>query len=665
MDTLVYQNQLELLGHDLQKGLHAAFEEARLLVRCGRRHQQLLVLVQHPANVPLPEPEVFGTLEALLYRAEALGYLTEFKSDEAVVLPVRLFLRFTGHKQPYATQALQLDVQRVTQPFDRAASSAWAAASGAAASDSWAYGESPSDGSEAIPEDVALGSGATEPTPRIDSEDEAIAQSYSPYSSADDIPPRAIPFTTRLADFATEPEMEPQAATTVRPRRRRGFSSSLASAGLAAAVLTGGIGGYALSRPCVIGECVPLQTAQQLNFEAAQTIDSPASAQDVVNAYDQIMESIYWLSTIPAWSSHYDDAQALIQVYGDNASVLERVVLAQRFAWSAAEKSQDPPHPLVAWREIQQLWQEAIAQLRQVQTDNPVYDLARTKLEEYEANLTMIERRIRIEIQAQDRVKEARQVAKVAEAQDGIAIAVNSLREATATWQTAVSYLADVPRTTMAHAEAQQLLALYGPQLETVRRRLMEEEVAAAAYDRALAFAAEAQQAEQRDQWSQAIGQWQQALGQVESAPANTSQFSQMQPLVPAYRAAIERAQSQLANSMTMQTVQADLESICGGATPICTHRPTAQGVEVRMTDAYRNALEQATSQQTGAGWGTVDTTSPTYSSVRMGQMNPLLRAIAAVGKTSGLPIELYNADGSLFGVYDPDVEGYVPSLTQ
>ncbi len=653
MDTLVYQNQLELLGHDLQKGLHAAFEEARLLVRCGRRHQQLLVLVQHPANVPLPEPEVFGTLEALLYRAEALGYLTEFKADDATVLPVRLFLRFTGHKQPYATQALQLDVQRVTPPFDRATSSAWSAASGADASGSWASGESPRDESD-----------AAMPTPRIESDSEAIAPSYSPYSFTDDIPPRAIPFTTRLADFATEPEVQPQAAATVRPRRR-GFSSSLASAGLAAAVLTGGIGGYALSRPCVIGECVPLQTAQQLSFEAAQTIDSLASAQDVVNAYDHIMESIYWLSTIPAWSSHYDDAQALIQVYGDNASVLERVVLAQRFAWSAAEKSQNPPHPLVAWREIQQLWQEAIAQLRQVQTDNPVYDLARTKLEEYEANLTMIERRIRIEIQAQDRVKEARQVAKVAEAQDSIAIAVNSLREATATWQTAVSYLADVPRTTMAHAEAQQLLALYGPQLETVRRRLMEEEVAAAAYDRALAFAAEAQQAEQRNQWSQAIGQWQQALGQVESAPANTSQFSQMQPLVPTYRAAIERAQSQLANSMTMQTVQADLESICGGAMPICTHRPTAQGVEVRLTDAYRNALEQATAQQTGASWGMVDTNSPTYSSVRMGQMNPLLRAIAAVGKTSGLPIELYNADGSLFGVYDPDVEGYVPSLAQ
>jgi hypothetical protein len=43
-----------------------------------------------------------------------------------------------------------------------------------------------------------------------------------------------------------------------------------------------------------------------------------------------------------------------------------------------------------------------------------------------------------------------------------------------------------------------------------------------------------------------------------------------------------------------------------------------------------------------------------------MAHFNPLLRAIATVGETAQIPIEVYNADGSLFGIYDPALDGYV-----
>ncbi|MGG6294308.1 hypothetical protein ACQ4M4_07795 [Leptolyngbya sp. AN02str] len=635
MEATLLQNQLELLSSDLQQGLHTAFApETRLLIRCAIKNEQLLVLVQHPANVSIHCDQVFSTLEALLYRANALGYLTDLQPEgpSAQWVSVRLFLRLTGQHHPYVAHRLTLKPTQVVLP--NAADDQFVPPAPADADSPWVASEPVDDAEMQQWMETAIapdGASSELPEPDTDSLD-------PPLQTVKLHPP---------SDF----DMPPMPS---HPARSRGFGmSAMTAAGLAAIALVAGLGGYALSRPCVIGDCEPLQTAQRLNFEASRRVNDAASAQEVVAAYDQITDSMYLLSTIPSWSSRYEDAQALIQTYGANAQVIEKVVIAQQLAWSAAEKSQEPPHPLATWRDIQQAWRDAIAQLKQVQADSPVYDLARAKLVEYEGNLDIIGRRIRIELQAQERVGQARQTSKVAEAQDGIAQSVESLREATSTWQTAVSLLKDVPTTTMAYAEAQQLLALYEPQLNEVRSRLNQEQVAATNLDKAMAIAAEAQRSELRNQWSQAVGHWQEALLLAQQIPMGTVHYNQAQPLLSSYRLALDTAQDRLRSSVSLQSAMADMESICSGMLTICTYSRSSQGMQVRMTMAYNQAVEQAAGGQT---------LNSTPSSPQLNQMNPLLRAIAAVGKSSAMPIELYNADGSLFGVYDPRVDGYVPT---
>ncbi|MGB7059324.1 MAG: hypothetical protein WBD58_16595 [Geitlerinemataceae cyanobacterium] len=63
------------------------------------------------------------------------------------------------------------------------------------------------------------------------------------------------------------------------------------------------------------------------------------------------------------------------------------VEAAKLFAIQAATASQNPPHSVDEWENIAKLWQEAIDRLKAVDSENPGYLEAQTKLAEYTANL--------------------------------------------------------------------------------------------------------------------------------------------------------------------------------------------------------------------------------------------------------------------------------------
>jgi hypothetical protein len=63
------------------------------------------------------------------------------------------------------------------------------------------------------------------------------------------------------------------------------------------------------------------------------------------------------------------------------------VEAAKLFAIQAATASQNPPHSEAQWEQIATLWQEAIDRLKAVDSENPGYLEAQTKLAEYTKNL--------------------------------------------------------------------------------------------------------------------------------------------------------------------------------------------------------------------------------------------------------------------------------------
>jgi len=282
-----------------------------------------------------------------------------------------------------------------------------------------------------------------------------------------------------------------------------------------------------------------------------------------------------------------------------------------------------------------------------------VYGLAQRKLGEYQSNLAAIGQRMAIERQAQQQVNTARSTAHIAEAREGVAASLDSWQLTYATWQTVVGVLKQVPQSTMAHAEAQQLLAIYQPKLSAVRDRHKQEEISANAYNQAVSFATQARAFEQRRQWSQAVEQWRDALTQAQQVPNNTLYYAQAQPLINAYTAALSQAQDTLSTTTAMQSAAADLSRICEGSPTICSYSFAETAIQVRITAAYDRAVEQAMTrtQMTGDYVAQAEVTA---------HVNTLLRALAAISENAEVPIELYNSDGSLFGTYVPAFSGYV-----
>lgn len=629
MVTATPSSELHRLGFQLQTLLRTSVPALPpVQVRCALREGVLMVLVQQgspepaaaslakaektPGNasgVPEGASDIFSCVEDWLRRSPPNIPLARspFSPTQAQSLPVRVYLRAAGQARPYAIHQFRLDSATIP-PGERE------------------HIESDQPG-ESGDSTVAAG---RERSHRLAQDDENLVE-------------------------ALTTDLDPDPAQDLAASEADGFSLPRMAIALAAAVAALAFGGtfYALMRPCVIGGCAELQTVERLHQTVSDQLSQGATLQDVSQSYTQLTDANYRLSRVPRWSRYYAAANRVQQQTESTVASLGQLLVAQSAATEAVEMTQNPPHSLEVWQQAQALWEKAIAQLQQVSESSPAYDLAQQKRLEYAENLAAIEQRITLEQQAQDWVNRARQAVELAEARQGAATSMASRLEAHGTWRTAIALLQQIPDTAMAYAEAQQLLALYQPRLLDSSTRLQQEETAVDAHQRALRLADLAAQAEQRGQWSQAVQQWQAALAAAQQVAVGTTVHPQVQPLVASYRTSLAAAQDKLKGAVAAQTAEQDLERNCSGTPRVCTYAQQGSVMQVRITPSYDRVLQEA-----AAITQATQDTDP--DSAMMTHFNPLLRAIATVGETAQIPIEVYNADGSLFGIYDPTLDGYV-----
>lgn len=612
-------------------------------VRCGLRRGELMVLTQHPPRVQPDVAQVFRLLEQRLRIVQP-----EIGAEE---LLCRLGLKVVGQAQPYATRAVKLEriepgteaeaIAPLVSP-DTLPSSSAIAPSPALPVDDWKAEERVEQGMEA-----EIGG---EPEEQENSPPE-------PHPPEPHLPEPQTDSTLEPVDLLLQEGLQPAPAPSpwlAQLSKRLVASQTFATLPLSLLCLGLAVGGYLLTRPCVVGGCRPLTLAQEQSRVALQQIQQPESPQAVVKSYEQLMEASYRLSRIPSWSKYYSSAQELMAFYDAEAEILENVVLAQKQAYQAAVQSQNPPHPLPIWRAVQQNWQGAIAQLDRVPPSSPVYALAQTKKREYQTNLLTINAYIMTEQQAQERVRIARETAQLAEARGGTASSLAAWQQTNGTWQAALNLLRQVSRNTMAFGEAQQLLALYEPKGQMARDRTQQEQLASDRFLAALDLATQAQQSERGNQWTQAVTQWREALTRVQQVPSGTSRFNQAQPLINAYRAALNGAQQKLRVAVGLQTAQAGLRRTCAGVPALCTYASVGDAIQVRLTSGFTQAAQKALS---GVPTGNMVNNNTAV----LAYLNPFLQELAAIGEAADLPIELYNPDGSLFGTYEPRLDGFVP----
>jgi hypothetical protein len=605
METAARQGNLPTLEYLLQDKLRSQVcPELPIQVSCAMKRHILMVLVEHSARVRLDWKQVFRTLEQSLKALEL-----EF-TDHA-----RLYLRLAGQQKPYAFHTFKLApvVQTGT-------------ASGAS--------------TEAPRQVVPLGGGQRST---------AVMAPPSTPTNINQISSRSLVLSeertnasTDAAEAMPEPEAGRARINSRKVRSSRNSPIALVGAGTALLVLLGSL--YAVTRPCVLGECTAIQEADNLRQASLGTMLTAQSGQDLTQAQKQLKRATRLLSAIPPWSDNYREAQAVLPSYQAQVDNLDRIKLAEETAYSAAVRSQNPPHSVLRWQEIESLWQSAIAQLAAIPADSVLFPLAQNKRSDYQVNLNIIQQRLANEQNAQGQLANARAAARLAETRQGIAQSPESWQLVHATWQTVINRLRQIPPYTTAHREANELLAVYQPKSTRAENRKFQESLSAKTYNQAIVAAQKAQTAEQQNLWFQATANWRDAVTYINQVPNGTFFYNQSQPLVNAYSQALKQAEEKLQVAVVQQRTHKDLQRVCAGPPTICSYSITNTHIKIKLTPTY---------EQTIAAMNYNASDRVSYVST-MNHAYVLRSALQTISNNAGRPLEIYSTDDVLIDVFNP-----------
>ncbi len=609
MKTAVKQNELQALGQFLQERLLAELSHyVPIQIQCVLKKGTLMVLAQHPAEVAPDQQQTFATLQqAILTQAIELTQ------------QVRLYLRVTGQKQPYSFHTFTFKPQPWSPPTEsnvRLDSIAQSPAS-----------------LNSITELAQLATDDQEPEPR---EPATLLEPQQPISEVN-------PEIVTLPDASSETvitEEDPaeisQDSFVVTPA-----IAVLAGASLGFLITLGLI--YLFNRPCVVGKCNAIDTAQVLSQESAKTIELDKSQEGLVKATQQLAVATAMLRPIPFWSSYYSSAQKLLATDQTQLTTLEQLVTAGRLVGAAVQAGENVPHSLQMWSDLQILWQEAIDKLEKIPSSNNLYPLAQQKLQEYRINLKTVNSRLRAEEQSQKQLSLAQSTAHGAEAAQGIAVSRENWQSVESTWQKAVDLLKAIPPGTMGFTEAQELLTPYQAKLIKARDRHNQEKLAITNYTQSVNFAFLAKNWEQDNQWNKAIANWNRALIYAQQIPSETFYYHQAQQLIVSYTDALKQAENSLKWANILQQTNHDLSQICSGSPTICSFIASRDKIKVRITSDYKETISTL---------GATDDIKTRAGIIE--HLRSLEDALETISDNAQLPLETYAPDGYLIGTHEP-----------
>ncbi|XGW00250.1 MAG: hypothetical protein ACAF41_15100 [Leptolyngbya sp. BL-A-14] len=629
----LYQQSLHRLAQQLQTVLPVFPHAVPMLIQCVVKQGNLMVLGQHPPD-ETPNPKaVFDTLEQAI-RDLLPALSTELGLGDAA--QAKLYLRVLGQRQPYASHSLQL--MPATQSSLPAAETVTEALETPAAEET--DDRAVDDRTEVL-----------EPHPSSDrdeggqdgiGDDRGFSQNHLDTTDAIYDPAYVEPSELVPLDLTPEPSLTGKLERADRPTM---LPWVLAGIGVSLVGFASGL--WIMSRPCVLGACEPLQRAQALSQQSTQAMQTAKTGQELQQVQQQLNEATRLLQSIPAWSSHHGEAEALQQTYRSQAQTLDLVLAAEAKANTASQTSQTLPQPIAALQSAQSLWREAIAQLQTIPQSSSLSAFAQTHLTNYATNLEAIGTLITAEQQAQKKLAAAKETVKVAEARQGIAQTPENWQLAQTTWQVVINTLQQVPNTTTSYTEAQKLLSDYQPKLSAARDRATQEQIAKKSFNQALALAQRAETAQRQNQWSQAVANWREALTNIKQVPSNTAYTEPAQPLVASYSTSLKQAESQLQVAAAMQRTRDDLNRICAGSPRMCSYSIASNLIRVQFTAAYERKLRTAYIVGQSGDRGTLGGV--------INHIETLQTALQTVADNAALPLEVYNADGSeLIGSFNP-----------
>ncbi len=408
-----------------------------------------------------------------------------------------------------------------------------------------------------------------------------------------------------------------------------------------AAVL--GIAGaaYSVTRPCAVGDCTPLHTAQDLSTASSQILRKANRWQDLEAAREKLTQALDLLEPIPLWSHHAHRADQLISTYQDHIIAIETMLDMEELAYTASQAEQDEIHSIADLETVQSLWQDVIQTFEAVPATSDLYPFALKHIGTYRDRLAAIDRRIQAEQAAMQALDNAKQAAQLAQTRQGVARTLENWQFARVTWIVAVERLTSVPRNTLAGAEAQRFLNDYQASLDGVNHRVQREQAAVRILEQAEQRAQIAQAAEYRFDWQQAVADWDRAIAHAQQVDTDTHYKLKAEELITHYTNSLTDAQEKL---QTTERVQTELEQTCIGEIRICNLISVGQAIKVRLDDGYINAIEAARSSG-----------NTQLQAVITDHQLILRRTLEQIARTYQLPIEVYDDGDTLLERHAPD----------
>ncbi|WP_138497286.1 hypothetical protein [Nostoc sp. PA-18-2419] len=595
MKVAVQQEDLQLLAKTLQEQLLVEVSSSGVFqVKCAVNKDELMILTQHPSSVIVDAQVIFAVIE------EVLQSLASYREQR-----VQCFLRVFGEQLPYSKCFLALK-QRTR----------------------WEDKEMGIWGVRGVGEDeeVQKDEGAISSLSALSDYSSSASSALTYLPSFDETEPEEV-----FDPFADAPNL-----AASKPGRLKPLFVGVALVGF----IVLGVGGYLLTRPCMMSECKEIEVAEQLKTQSPELMRRAKSEKELVAVQQRLAAASTALNVIPSWSPRYQVSEELKANLTGRSEKIDQVVKALQTASLAAEKIKTPAGSLEEIQARQHLWRQAIAPLEAITPNSELYALVQAKLFSYRISLHAVNQQILIEEKWLKKLAAAKAVANTAENRQASAKSLKDWQKVESNWQIVINALRVIPQTSPTYQQAQKLLLDYKPKLVAARDRTIKEQLAARTYQQAVSIANQAKVYQQQNQWQAAATYWEQALETVKKVSQDSLYSTPAQSLIEPYSTALKQVQEKLQVVSSLQQTRTDLDKTCVNGIRICTFSMDNAGIIVRLTPEY-DQLRQNT--LANPNLHNLDTAVDFSTHLQI-----LREALAVISDNANLSVFLYDSQGQV-----------------
>lgn len=437
-----------------------------------------------------------------------------------------------------------------------------------------------------------------------------------------EIPPKKFDYSVNSANFSV------------------GFISLIA--GL---IIVGGGGiAYSLSRPCVLDSCDLITITENNINDSLTKINPNYTEEDLLILASIINQNIQQLKAIPSWSKNHQDAQNLITQYQEITNDINYLIEAEQQAISALQMSSKLPLSVAEWQQVEEIWRRALASKNAVKS-TVFTEIKNDKNDDYNTKLTLVQDKKNQAIIAENLLNQAEVIANENQTLKDNIKSLADLENLSIKWQEAINKIKGIDDETKLAPLKPELTDRYVQELNIIKARIKQEEIAQNIYQEAQTKVKEAQDSENNNQWTNAVKNWQ----EVEVILAEYSPESLLKDDIETLQKEVKEklviAEKELKLAINRENAKQELTRVCQSSEKICDYLIENQTIKVFLHPQYLTNV--ATIAQINKNSENATTEA------LINHINQVEKNYRYISSKYDFTLEIYNAQQKLILVYN------------